>query len=416
MFALVGNSQQGNDVRRQDLSLIRAFPGAAVLAVAATVAAAPAAAKEKKHAEPVGAVYTETNGQVANKVMKFDRYADGRIKRRQVIRTGGQGARQPQPGCDPPGGCPILDTSGEVLVTPNGRLVFAVNAGSNTISAFRETPHGMKRVDQQDSGGVFPESLTVHGNKLYVLNENSASIAGFRFSSTGKMKPIAGSVQSLSAGAENLPRQIGFDRTGRMVAVTLFKANAIDTFALKADGTPNPAVPRATIASSSALPFGFAFDPKNRLVVSQVKSLTEFGDTSTYGVDPESGKLTPIDTESSQGGAPCWVEITKDGRYVFVVNAAATAAPGGPTVTRYGLGSAGSLDFLGLTQPDQGEFARTDEALSRDSRYLYVLAPSVFGKGTSHIDQYRVKKNGNLKLIQATPSTLPPSLSGLDAF
>jgi 6-phosphogluconolactonase len=416
MFALVRNPEQGHNMRSQRLRLIRTLQGATLLAVAVTVAAAPAAAKEKKHHGPVGAVYTETNDQVANKVMKFDRYADGRIKRRQVVRTGGQGARQPQPGCDPPGGCPILDTNGEVLVTPNGKLVFAVNAGSNTISAFRETPHGLKRVDQVDSGGMFPESLTVHGHKLYVLNENSASIAGFRFSSKGKMKPIAGSVQSISAGAENLPRQIGFDRTGRMLAVSLFKANAIDTFVLKADGTPDPAVPRVTSPASSPLPFGFAFDPKNRLVVSEVKSLTEFGDTSTYGVDPKTGKLTPIDTEGSQSGAPCWVEVTKDGRYVFVVNAAATDAGGTPTVTTYGLDSAGSLDFMGLTQPDQGEFARTDEALSRDSRYLYVLAPSVFGKGTSHIDQYRVKKNGGLTLIRATPSTLPPGLSGLDAF
>jgi 6-phosphogluconolactonase len=398
-------------MRSQRLRLIRTLSGAAALAVAVTVAAAPAEAKK-----PVGAVYTETNGTVANKVMKFDRYADGRIKRRQVIGTGGQGARQLQPGCNPPGGCPILDTSGEVLVTPNGRLVFAVNAGSNTITAFRETRRGLKRADQVDSGGMFPESLTVHGHKLYVLNENSASIAGFRFSSKGKLKPIAGSIQSLSAGRETLPRQIGFDRTGRMLAVTLLTANTIDTFVLKADGAPNPAVPRGSFPSSTALPFGFAFDPKNRLVVSQVKSLSEFGTTSTYGVDPKSGKLTPIATVSSQGAAPCWVEITGDGRYAFIVNASATDAPGGPTITRYGLGSGGSLNFLGLTQPDQGEFARTDEALSRDSRYLYVLAPSIFDAGTSHIDQYRVKKNGGLKHIRATPSTLPASLSGLDAY
>ena len=110
------------------------------------------------------------------------------------------------------------------------------------------------------------------------------------------------------------------------------------------------------------------------------------------------------------------MEITKDGRYVFVVNAAATDAPGGPTITRFGLRRGGRLDFLGLKPPDQGEFARTDEALSGDSRYLYVLAPSIFDAGTSHIDQYRVKKNGGLKFIGATPSALPPGVSGLDAF
>src|SRR4051812_39622485 len=104
MFALGRDSEQGNNVLRPGLSVVRALPGAAVLAVAATVAAAPAAAKEKRQHEPVGAVYSQTNDQVANKVLKFDRYADGRIKRRQVVRTGGQGARQTQPGCDPPGG------------------------------------------------------------------------------------------------------------------------------------------------------------------------------------------------------------------------------------------------------------------------------------------------------------------------
>src|SRR3954451_21028124 len=91
MFALVRNPEQGNNMRSQRLRLIRTLPGAAALAVAVTVAAPPAAAKDKRHREPVGAVYTETNGQVANKLMKFDRYADGRIKRPQVIRTGGQG-------------------------------------------------------------------------------------------------------------------------------------------------------------------------------------------------------------------------------------------------------------------------------------------------------------------------------------
>jgi 6-phosphogluconolactonase (cycloisomerase 2 family) len=274
----------------------------------------------------------------------------------------------------------------------------------------------MKLVDQQDSGGVFPESLTVHRNKLYVLNANSASIAGFRFSSAGKIKPIAGSIQSLSTGPEGIPRQIGFDRTGRMLAVTLLVASKIDTFVLKADGTPNPAVPPASYPSSSPLPFGFAFDPRNRLVVSEVVSLTEFGNTSTYGVHPRSGELTAIDTTSSRGAAPCWVEITKDGRYVFVVNASATEAPGGPTITRFGLKRGGMLDFLGLQPEVQGEFARTDEALSRDSRFLYVLAPSIFDAGTSHIDEYRVRKNGKLKLLGSTPSTMPPGASGLDAY
>ena len=181
----------------------------------------------------------------------------------------------------------------------------------------------------------------------------------------------------------------------------------IDTFAVGRTGRLGAATPHASV---TPLPFGFAFDPRNRLVVSTVSSLTAAGDTGVYDVS-SSGGLTLVDTQSSRGAGPCWVAITNDGRYAFVSN---TGGGVEAVVTRYALGLDGKLGFLGLTQPLPGEFARTDLTLSDDSRFLYVLAPDNTSLPMSHIDQYRVGADGSLELIGATPSNLPAGLSGLD--
>ncbi|MDX6400009.1 MAG: hypothetical protein QOF27_615 [Gaiellaceae bacterium] len=388
---------------------VRALVWVTLLAVAAIGAVAPEAlaANSKTHKKPVGTVYTQTNGLSSNAVIAFNRYADGSLKQRQVVKTGGKGGAEQQPGCTAT--CPILDANGEVNLSSNGKLVFAVNAGSNTVSSFRETRTGLKRVDQKSSGGTFPISLTSHGNLLYVLNTNSGNISGFHFSSSGHLSPIAGSTQALTA---NPPtgfgaRQVGFDRTGRLLTATVLGASLIDTFVLKADDTPLAAVPHPT---SSPLPFGFAFDWRNRLVVSQLVNPMGTGDTAVYDVS-SSGAVTDNNTQPSQGADPCWVAITKDGRFVFVVN---TGGGAPATITRYRLEDSGTLTFLGLTQPNGQEFARTDEVLSRDSRFLYVLVPSIAKGDTSKIDEFQVGGDGSLSLIGATPSKLPVGVSGLD--
>jgi 6-phosphogluconolactonase (cycloisomerase 2 family) len=120
--------------------------------------------------------------------------------------------------------------------------------------------------------------------------------------------------------------------------------------------------------------------------------------------------LTPIDTETSAGQAPCWVVVTRDGRYAFTVN---TGGGAPATIARYRIESNGALTLIGSTPPNGAEFARTDAALSRFSRYMYVLVPSIFAGSTSHIDEYRVGDDGSLTLIGATPSTLPAGVSGL---
>ena len=301
----------------------------------------------------VGSAYTQTNDPAANKLIVFDRLSDGTLKQRQTVSTGGLGGQQLQPGCTPT--CPILDTQGEVASTPDEHLVFAVNAGSDTISSFLQTPFGLILIDRISSGGDFPNSLTVHGNTLYVLNSNSGTIKGFKFGVLGFMVAIPGSTQSLIG---NPPpesgvnaRQIGFDNTGRVLAVSVLGSSLINTFKVDAFGRAGPATtPPKT--SSTPLPFGFAFDPRNRLVMSQVTELPGVGNTATYSLNTGSGALTTIDTKSSGGNAPCWVVVTNDGKFAFTVN---TGGGLPSTIARYRINSNGTLtNLLPNTDPERG--------------------------------------------------------------
>lgn len=391
--------------------------GGLVLFVLAAAAFGPGltTAQAAKGQHVVGQVYTQTNEIPANRLVAFDRLGDGQLQERERVLTGGSGGREPQPACEvPPGGCPMLDTQGSVQVTDNGKLVFAVNAGSDTISSFRVTKSGLQLADQEPSGGDFPQSLTItqqHGHLLYVLNGNSNSIAGFRFSSHGQIEAIPGSVQTVSMPAPIgfTPRQIGFDRTGRVVTVTLLAHQAIDTFLLDHRGRP---AERTTSPSMWPLPFGFEYDNRNHMVLSEVTSDVPgaTGHTTTYDLDRRSGALTSIDTESSDGPAPCWVVITNDGQHTFVVN----AGPFNRSIAKYRLFPSGQLTPLGPTPVNGPQPVSTDEDLSRDSKYLYVLAPGLFAPN-SRIDIFRVGHDGSLTQIGSSNADMPEGVSGLAA-
>ena len=373
--------------------------------------------KPKPKPAPVGAVYTETNSPAGNSVVVFNRFANGTLKLRQTVSAGGNGSIQAT-GCGP--GCPILDSVNEVVVSGDGKLVFAVNAGSNTVSSFQATKKGLALVATVPSGGVTPESLALQGSLLYVLNVatgnsngTTGNIYGLRVTADGHLSPV-GSSQPLAHAAppdhSADPRAIGFDPDGKVLVVTEIAGGfmgpgapgAIDTFVVDASGHAGPAVSHP---SSSPFPFAFAIDSQGVMVVTNIVNpdpkTPTIGSVSSYIVS-DSGGLTPIDTKSSGGILPCWVVITNDKRTAYVVN---TGAGAPALVTGFGLGSQGALTPLSpATAPRSGEFVRTDVAMSRDSKYLYVLSPSFGPPGTapSHIDEYRRSSDGSLAFIGST--------------
>ena len=389
-----------------------------------------------------GAVYTETNDPARNAVLVFTRHRDGTISQTATVPTGGVGRAM-----QPPFDFPIVDSQGAVVLTGDGRLLFAVNAGDGTITAFRVTGHGLQRADRIGSGGSEPISMTTHGKVLYVLNEATGNIAGFRFSSHGHLRSIQGSSQSLSTpGPGAIASQIGFSPTGRLLTVTercYFNGcsgqpkGVLDTFVVDRHGKAGPAHENA---SDDYGPFGFAYLNSRTLLVSNTGNIQHapsppnpadptlfIGTTSSYTLD-RAGHVTPNGNPVASGGrGACWIVITGNHKYAFVTNSLSTFPPGDGKggIARYRVAHDGTLTLLGQTDVSpsspSGAAFPTDLALSRDSRYLYVLAstlgmlPAPNDNNTSHIDVYRVGSDGSLTHVQATPATLPAGVSGAAA-
>ena len=155
-----------------------------------------------------GAVYVLSNQPTGNDVLVFARHADGTLSAPVSVGTGGNGTG---------GG---LGSQGAVVLDGSGRHLYAVNAGSNSITSFRVRPNGLERVGVVDSGGVMPTSIAVDGDLVYVLNAGGAGlITGFT-AHDGDLEPIAGSTRPLSAAA-TAPAQVSFTPDGEQLIVTV---------------------------------------------------------------------------------------------------------------------------------------------------------------------------------------------------
>jgi 6-phosphogluconolactonase len=67
------------------------------------------------------------------------------------------------------------------VLSEDGSLLFAVNAGSNSVTIFRVSGHTLTATNTVSSGGTMPVSLTVRGNLVYLVNAGGVpNISGFK--------------------------------------------------------------------------------------------------------------------------------------------------------------------------------------------------------------------------------------------
>ena len=112
--------------------------------------------------------------------------------------------------------------------------------------------------------------------------------------------------------------------------------------------------------------------------------------------DSLSGQLSPIGSSPYADGqtAPCWVEISHNGRYLFTVNT------GSANISSYAINPDGSLTLIGST-PIKGGGADIDARLSPDGTML-----SVDGSG-NHILSVFAVHGGTLTELPSSPVPLP---------
>ena len=172
---LVSHRRERTAVRGQDAKpearqvLKRGAPGALILGLAAAAAVAvPAAASASTGASPVvGHVYVNDNTAGTNTIGAFDRHADGTLtpEAGSPFAAGGAGTGAG------------LASQGAIQITPDGRFLLAVDAGSNQISVLRIHGDGSLSLvpgGVVSSGGALPDSVAVHGNLVYVANSGTA--------------------------------------------------------------------------------------------------------------------------------------------------------------------------------------------------------------------------------------------------
>ncbi len=104
------------------------------------------------------AVFVQTDNLSGNQVVAYDRAADGTLALAGTYETGGLGGQLLGSEVD------HTASQGSLTYDPRNALLYAVNAGSNTVSVFSVGGDDLSLRQVIGSGGVFPVSVAVHGN------------------------------------------------------------------------------------------------------------------------------------------------------------------------------------------------------------------------------------------------------------
>jgi 6-phosphogluconolactonase (cycloisomerase 2 family) len=340
-------------------------------------------------------VFVQTDAPTGNQIDVFNRGADGQLNLAGTYSTGGNGGAESGAVVD------SLASQNSLVYDAATNALYAVNAGSDTISVFGVFGDRLALLEVLPSGGQFPVSIAVQGGLLYVLNAGGAgTVQGFgRYGPF--LFPIWGDSQSL--GLDNSvppnylmsPGDIGFTPDGRQLIVTTKTSGSdIDVFSVGSFGRLSAPVVNPSITPA---PFSFTFGPGNHLVVAEAGT----SNVSTYMVNPD-GTLTDDSTLTDGQTALCWITAARG--FFYVANA------GSNNLSAYRVGVNGELSLVGST----GVVASTgtgpiDMAATPDGQYLYAEAG-----GSGAVDEFAVNGNGTLTAI-GTVGSLRPGLEGIAA-
>ncbi len=367
--------------------------GGSLLAATISLFGAAASASAGLASPVVGYTYVNDNTATVNTVAGFDRHADGSLTpiAGSPFAAGGAGLGSG------------LASQGAIQVTSDGRYLLAVDAGSNQISVLRITADGVPVLVGKPvpSDGIQPVSVAVSRSGLvYVANSGAggSGYSGFRLNPVGKLIPVPHSTVAVPDGSGL--GDVFFNSTGDRLVGTLTGTSEIDSFVVLPNGRLL-AAPGSPFTGQGLGQLGAEFSPSRpwQLFVSNAHNGAGLGTVSAYR-DGFGGQLTSIGSSpyADFQTAPCWVEISHDGRYLFTVNT------GSGNVSSYAINPDGSLVLIGSFAINGGG-ADIDARLSPDGKYLLVD-----GAGHNFVSVFAVS-GGNLTELPSSPTPLPAGAS-----
>jgi 6-phosphogluconolactonase (cycloisomerase 2 family) len=363
-------------------SIRRGVGAGAILGLSAFIAPVVAAhAAAAAPPSPNGArhvVFVQTDNVAGNQVVAYDRAGDGTLSLAHTYDTGGVGGVLNGSVVD------HLASQGSLTYDAAHRLLYAVNAGSNTVAVFSVDGDQLQLRQVTESHGTFPVSIAVHGDLVYVLNaKDGGSIAGYRVAG-GKLHRIEGSTRSLGLDIPSdatqfthTPGQVAFTPDGSQLVVTT-KANGdrIDVFAVRRDGRPS-STPTVN-AETGTTPFALTFDRSGHLLVANAGTNA----LAAYSLDG-TGTITLVNAVGTGQAATCWIAAA--GGFFYLSNA------GSASVSRFDVHASGQLDLLGATSTDPGT---VDASGTTDGHFLYVQTGA-----NGIVDGFRVNADGPLTFV-----------------
>ncbi len=377
-------------------------------------------------------IYTETDNSNPgeNAVIAFRNDGHGKVTQFGSFKTDGTGLANPQGLLGPD------DSDKEVIASPDGRLLFAVNQGSNSVAVFAVKPNGaLKLVNNQavSSGGTEPVSLSIADNRLYVVNRGdevqgqpgsiAPTITVFTIRPDGNLTPDFSATTTLPVGIS--PSQLLISSTSHLAFLDTFTppplnnvtdANEVLPFQIAANGALIP-VSSGGLGAPATPPLllGLAEHPTQNIIYA---GLTGASQVATFTFDG-AGDLSLAGTVPVQGHGPCWTVVSSNGAFLYTVdtgtNSVGVFSLANPThpvqIQEFVLG--GPSNSTG--DPTAAlEVAPFEFALDPSGNTLYVIdhqtdAAGNFPQGNA-LHVLSVAPNGILSESSSSPLFLPPDI------
>lgn len=337
-----------------------------------------------------GAVFIMTNDAKKNQVIAYERAANGTLSDAIAYDTNGRGSG---------GTTDPLESQGSLTLSQDHSLLFAVNAGSGTVSVFSVHKAELTFLNKTASEGVQPSAVAENGGLVYVLSSGGpGSVVGFHLDFGGQLKEIKNSTQFLT-GTTSGGASLSFSPDGQFLLVSERVANNLDAFHVEADGTLSPIIVNANPAPGT---FTVNYAPNNFAIVSETGAAgaNDASAISSYKVNAN-GTLTAV-TQSlpTLANGNCWNAITPDGTKVYVSNS------GSDNISGFNIGKNGKLTPIGntLVGSNPSGSHNVDITITANGKYLYTI-----NSQSGNIGVFAINEDGTLiNLGQA--GSLPKSV------
>ena len=182
-------------------------------------------------------VFVQSDNLSGNTVTVYDRASDGTLTEGATVATGGKGGALTGAMVD------HLASQGGLGYDADRGLLYAVNAGSDSLTTFLVNGDHLVRHQVLGTRGTFPASVTTRGDVVYVLNaRDGGSIQGYRAVGRNLVAVPAwhrdlGLDPNATPEFTHTPGQVAFTPDGsRLLVTTKGNTSAIEVFDVSPSG------------------------------------------------------------------------------------------------------------------------------------------------------------------------------------